>query len=159
MAAMYAVYHRTDGLKTIAKRVHGVFQLFAIELAKLGVALPNGEAFDLVKALEAKHINFRAFDPKLVSASFDETHYPEDVHAIIAALKEAGDGKVSESFARTKPFLQQHIFNSTPSETEMMRYMTMLQHKGQSLTTSMVFPQFMQHEIEFRGVPRIMQSA
>ena len=144
MAAMYAVYHRTDGLKTIAKRVHGVSQLFASELAKLGVALPNGEAFfdtvtfdvsplssaDLVKALEAKDINLRAFDSKLVSASFDETHYPEDVHAIIAALKEAGvkgtatpaqlavDGRVSEAFARTKPFLQQHIFNSIHSETE-----------------------------------------
>ena len=144
MAAMYAVYHRTDGLKTIAKRVHGVSQLFASELAKLGVALPNGEALsdtvvfdvspfssaDLVKALEAKHINLGAFDPKLVSASFDETHYPEDVHAIIAVLKEAGvegtatpaqlavDGKVPEAFTRTKPFLQQHIFNSIPSETE-----------------------------------------
>ena len=85
-----------------------------------------------------------------MSASFDETHYPEDVHAVIAALKEAGvkgtatpaqlavDGKVPEAFARTKPFLQQHIFNSIHSETEMMRYMTMLQHKDLSLTTSMI---------------------
>ena len=141
--------HWTDGLKTIAKRVHGVSQLFASELAKLGIALPNGEAFfdtvvldvsplssaDLVKALEATHINSCAFDPKLVSASFDEKHFPEDVHAIMATLKEAGvkgtatpaqlaiDGKVSEAFARTKPFLQQHIFNFIHSETEMMRYM------------------------------------
>ena len=45
------LYHRTDGLKTIAKRVHGVSQLFA---------------------------------------SFDETQYPEDVHTVIATLKEAG---------------------------------------------------------------------
>ena len=70
---------------------------------------------DLVMALEAKHINLRALDPKLVYASFDETHYPEDVHAINAALKEAGvkgtatpaqlvvNGKVPEAFARTKP--------------------------------------------------------
>ena len=158
MAAMYAVYHRTDGLKTIAKRVHGVSQLFASELAKLGEAFFDAVAFDvstfysadLVKATEAKHINLRAFDPELVSAFFDETHYPEDVHAIIAALKESGvkgtatpdqlavDGKVPEAFARTKPFLQQHIFNSIHSETEMMRYMTMLQHKDLSLTTSMI---------------------
>ena len=40
MAAMKAVYHRTDGLKTIAKRV---------ALAILGTSLPNGEAsFDTV---------------------------------------------------------------------------------------------------------------
>ena len=111
LAARYAVYHRTDGLKTIAKRVHGVFQLFA---------------------------------------SFDETHYPEDVHANSTVLKEAGvkstatpaqqavDGKVTEVFARTKPHLQQHIFNSIHSEIEMMRYMTMSQHKDLYLTTSMI---------------------
>ena len=108
---VYTVVHRTGGLKTIAKRVHGVSQLFS---------------------------------------SFDETHYLEDVHAIIAAVKEAGvkstatpaqlavDGKVPEAFARTKPFLQQHIFNSIHSETEMMRYMTILKHKDLSLTTSMI---------------------
>ena len=47
MAAMYAVYHRTDGLKTIAKRVHGVSQLFASELAKLGEAFFDTVAFDV----------------------------------------------------------------------------------------------------------------
>jgi len=164
MSAMYAIYHRTDGLKAIAKRVHGVAQLFASELAKLGVPLPNGEDFfdtvtfnvsplsptDVARALEAQHINLRALDDQCVSASFDETHYPADVHAVIAALKEAGvkgtatashlavDGRVPEAFARTKPFLQQHIFNSIHSETEMMRYMTKLQHKDLSLTTSMI---------------------
>ena len=61
MAARYAVYHRTDGLKTIVKRVQGVSQLFASELIS-----PLSSA-DLVKAFEAKHINF------------DETYYPEDV--------------------------------------------------------------------------------
>ena len=73
---------------------------------------------DLVKTLEAKHINI------------DEMHYT-DVHAIIAAQKEtvvkgtaAEDGKVSETLARTKLYLQQHILNFMHSETEMMRYMT-----------------------------------
>ena len=60
---VYTVVHRMDGLKTIAKRVQGVSQLFSL---------------------------------------FDETYYPED------------------------------------SETEMMRYMTMLQHKDLSLTISMI---------------------
>ena len=56
-----AAYHRTDGLKTIVKRVQGVSQLFASELIS-----PLSSA-DLVKTFEAKHINF------------DETYYPEDV--------------------------------------------------------------------------------
>ena len=43
-----------------------------------------------------------------------------------------------KEFDGTKPFLQQHIFNFTHSETEMMRYMTMLQHTDLSLTTSMI---------------------
>ena len=129
-------HHRTARLKTIAKRV---------ELAKLGIALPNGEtsfdtvtfdvstlsSADLVKALEAKQIN----------ESFDETHYTEDVHAIIAALKEAGvkdTAPLPEAFTRTKPFLQQHIFNSIHSVTEMMLYMTRSQHKDLFLTISMI---------------------
>merc|ERR1719159_1743978 len=37
MAAMYAVSHRSDGLKKIAKRVHGFAQLFANELGNAGV--------------------------------------------------------------------------------------------------------------------------
>ena len=86
---VYTVVHRTDGLKTIAKRVHSVSQLFSF---------------------------------------FNETYFPEDVHAIINVLKEAGvkstatpaqltvDGEVSEAFARTKLFMQQH----KSSETSMI---------------------------------------
>ena len=111
MAAMKAVYHRTDGLKTIAKRV---------ALAILRTPLPNGEACfdtvvfdlfsaDLVKTLKAKHI------------LPDETHYTEDVHTIIADLKEAGvKGTAEKVPGRTKLYLQQHIFNFTHSVTEMM---------------------------------------
>merc|ERR1719160_2032961 len=39
MAAMYAVYHKTDGLKRIAKRVHGMAQTFANELGKAGIPM------------------------------------------------------------------------------------------------------------------------
>merc|ERR1719450_756709 len=37
MAAMYAVYHRKDGLQQIARRVHGMAQLFTQQLSQLGV--------------------------------------------------------------------------------------------------------------------------
>ena len=71
MSAMNAVDHRTDELKTIAKQE---------ELAKLGFDtvlfdVQTLSSADLVKTLEAKHINI------------DEMHYT-DVHAIIAAQKE-----------------------------------------------------------------------
>ena len=153
MAAMKAVHYRTDGLKTIAKRV---------ALAKLGTALPNREtssdtvtfyvttlsSADLVKALNAKQI------------IFDEMHYTEDVHTIIADLKETGEkgtaDKLPETHARAKFYLQQHIFNFTHSVTEMMRYMT---HKDLSLTTSMISLGSCTKKIEFRGVPHNVQLA
>ena len=150
MAAMKAVHYRTDGLKNIAKRV---------ALAKLGTALPNREtssdtvtfdvttlsSADLVKTLEAKHI--------------DKMYFTEDVHTIIADLKEAGvkgtAEKVPETVGRTKLYLQQHIFNFTHSVTEMML------HDAQGsvpedLDDSL---RFMHHDNEFRGVPHNEQLA
>ena len=87
-------------------------------MAKLGIDtvtfdITNPSFVDLVKTLEAKHI--------------DAMHYTEDVHIIIVDLEEtdvkgttAVDGQVPETFARTKFYLQQHIFNFTHSVTEMM---------------------------------------
>ena len=112
-------------------------------MAKLGRALPKGEtsfdavtfevstlsSADLVKALEAKQIN----------ESFDETHYTEDVHAIIAALKEAGvKGTATPAQQGFVPYLQQHIFNFLYSVTEMMLDRTRSQHKDLFLTISMI---------------------
>merc|ERR1719356_1560382 len=39
MAAMYGVYHRTDGLNKIARKVHAMAQLFAKEVAKAGIPI------------------------------------------------------------------------------------------------------------------------
>merc|ERR1711972_979301 len=48
------------------------------------------------------------------------------------------NGEVPAEFARTSPFLQQEIFNSIFSETEMMRYMFSLQLKDLALDKSMI---------------------
>jgi len=45
---------------------------------------------------------------------------------------------MSAEFARNGPFLQQKIFNSIYSETEMMRYMFNLQLKDLALDKSMI---------------------
>uniref|UniRef100_A0A7S1S2H2 Glycine cleavage system P protein n=1 Tax=Alexandrium catenella TaxID=2925 RepID=A0A7S1S2H2_ALECA len=164
MAGMYAVYHRSDGLQHIARRVHGLAQLFTSELQKVGVPLPNPKAFfdtvaldvspacpaTIVEQLQAKELNCRALDAKHLTVSFDESHAEADVHALVAALKAAGvggtasatttvvDGNMPAEFARTGPFLQQNIFNSIWSETEMMRYMHTLQLKDLALDKSMI---------------------
>jgi len=162
MSGMYAVYHRKEGLQTISRRVHGMAQLFASKLGAEGVAMPNGDKyFDTVafevpsatafaKACEAKHVNLRVLGDKLVSASFDETHMTSDVEDLVKILKECGlkgsgattsvtvDGKIPAEFERTGEFLNQKIFNSIFSETEMMRYIAKLERKDLSLTTSMI---------------------
>ena len=48
------------------------------------------------------------------------------------------DREVPAEFARTSPFLQQEIFNSIFSETQMMRYMFSLQLKDLALDKSMI---------------------
>merc|ERR1712048_1035080 len=94
--------------------------------------------------------NLRALSDGRLLANFDEAHVEADVHALVKELRAAGlsgsstpknvivDGNLPEAFARTGAFLQQGIFNSIHSETEMMRYMTKLQSKDLSLDRSMI---------------------
>lgn len=79
MAAMYAVYHGPEGLKTIAERVHGLAATFAYGLKKLGTVDPQGiPFFDTVKikcsdskaianAAYKKEMNLRILDSNAVS--------------------------------------------------------------------------------------------
>jgi len=162
MAGMYAVYHRKDGLQKIAQRVHGLAQLFASEAQKAGLCVSSTAAFfdtvtietpkakAVAQALEQQKMNVRVLDDKTLAASFDETHLEGDIKALVGALKAAGagstasnlaiavDGKLPADFARTGAFLEQKIFNSISSETELMRYMHTLQKKDLALDTSMI---------------------
>ena len=69
-------HHRTDGLKTIAKRV---------ELAKLDTAL-----YDILVTFDVSTLSSADLVKTLIPKHIDEMHYTEDVHAIITALKDAG---------------------------------------------------------------------
>lgn len=166
MAAMYAVFHRKDGLQKIAKKVHALAQIFAKKAGSMGLAVATTTNFfdtvtfdvspmsptTLVEQLQGKQLNLRAIDSTRVSASFDETHSAEVVDNLISALRAAGlgsstptaaadivvDGELPSAFARNGPFLQQTIFNSIYSETEMMRYMLKLQLKDLALDKSMI---------------------
>jgi len=82
MAAMYAVYHGPEGLKTIAQRVHGLAGVFAQGLKKLGtVEVQDHPFFDTVKiktanahaiadAARKNEINLRVVDGNTVSVAF-----------------------------------------------------------------------------------------
>lgn len=161
MAAMYAVYHGPDGLKNIAKRVALLAQVLGDSFAEAGLKLHNTNFFDTVTvtvadskavkaAAEARGINFRYHAGNMIGISLDETTTSTDVLDIIQVVLNS-DQPVSFSvdeqtslehiptaLTRTSEFLTQQVFNSHHSETQMMRYIKMLENKDLSLNTSMI---------------------
>ncbi len=163
MAAMYAVYHGSEGLTDIAKRISLLTQTLATELQDAGFELQNKSYFDTVtfkvnnpgkikEVAELHEMNFHFPSDELVTISLDETTTKNDVLNIINvfASSENRDTSVATfdheslltnipaALTRTSEFLLHPVFNSYHSETEMMRYLKMLENKDLSLTTSMI---------------------
>ena len=166
MAAMYAVYHGSEGLKKIALRTHYAAATVANGLAKAGVKIITKNFFDTFrfeiddaahfKTVAEKHAcNFYypgdgtvglSMD-EVSSTSFDDTL--EDLKNIFAA-SESIDVKFEiadttdclfsglESLKRGSSFLTHPVFNTHRSESQMMRYLKSLENKDLSLNTSMI---------------------
>ncbi|HSB93438.1 MAG TPA: aminomethyl-transferring glycine dehydrogenase [Flavitalea sp.] len=163
MAAMYAVYHGGEGLKTIATRITLLAKSLSDELLRCGYKNVNESYFDTLKIktdnaasireiAERHGVNFRYYDNHLIGISIDETTTPADILEIISIFQESSDKSISNlhidldvefnhipgSLKRTSPFLTHAVFNTHHSETEMMRYMKSLENKDLSLNTSMI---------------------
>jgi glycine dehydrogenase len=163
IASMYAVWHGPEGLTTIARRIHRRTALLAAGLEQLGHTLASDVYFDticveiagsstadIIAAAAQREINLRrAGDGKIIVA-LDETVTDDDVQALLTifaggspspeteGLAEGLDDRFDERFARTSEFLTHPVFNSHHSETEMLRYMRMLESRDLSLTHSMI---------------------
>ena len=161
MAAMYAVYHGTVGLKKIADTIHNHAQSIDQQLQSLGINQVNEFYFDTLlvkgidtanlKKLAAKHeVNFHYFADGSVGITVDETTTLNDIHAVVdlfeqltgkkatalnAAVKNAN---LPSELVRTSSYLQHPVFNLHHSETQMMRYIKQLENKDLSLNTSMI---------------------
>ncbi len=164
ISAMYAAYHGPTGLKAIAQRVRNLTQLLAAGLGKLGYNLGSGTYFDtltvstgprggaeLLKLADAQRVNLRAFDNGAVGLSLDETTSLTDVDALLAifnggtapafeakSLAKAALTPLPSEFARQSKYLSHEVFNSYHSETELLRYMRLLESRDLSLTVSMI---------------------
>jgi glycine dehydrogenase len=163
MAAMYAVYHGAEGLKDIAKRISLLTETLAEYLQESGYELLNKYYFDtltfkinnrqkLEEISQAHGMNFHFSSDDLVTVSLDETTAKSDVLNILNVFNLAKDAATSaitfdneadlknipESLQRTSSFLLHPVFNKYHSETEMMRYLKMLENKDLSLTHSMI---------------------
>lgn len=167
-AAMYAVYHGSEGLKQIASRVHGFTHVLKEQVENLGFKITNGAFFDTltidtsnVKGGAAKvHgiarealINLREVDSKHVGVTLDESCSVEDLVLLIniftratgsspvtfSSLSEpSSSSPVPASLHRTTEFMPHSVFNSHHSETEMLRYIYNLQSKDLGLVHAMI---------------------
>lgn len=162
IAAMYAVYHGPDGLRHIARRVHGLASIMAAGAKELGfktrsemffdtvtINVGEGKAASVVAAAVAKDYNIRQMDENCVSIAFDETSTLEDVNALFSILAGGSCSFTAESlaegvtqnvgdFCRTSDYLTHPVFNTYHSEHEMLRYLARLEAKDLSLCHSMI---------------------
>ncbi len=164
MSGMYAQYHGPEGLKSIASHIHKSACTIAHSLKDMGFRILNSMFFDTIKislrgkvlsetvkslALEAG-MNFYYPDTSTVIISTDEIITFKEINRIVAIFakalgKEAQrvttycDCKcISDKVLRKSDFLKEGTFNMYHSETEMMRYIKMLERKDYSLTHSMI---------------------
>ena len=168
MAGMYGVYHGPKGLKDIASRVHALTNILAKELVALGYTLHNAHYFDTLtidvkcdkKLLTTinetalkNEVNFFYSCNNFVSISLDETTLPEDVEAIVRIFasaagksttfvcpQEATDSNLAlpSALVRSSSYLTHPVFNTHHTESQLMRYIKLLENKDLSLTKSMI---------------------
>jgi glycine dehydrogenase len=160
MAGMYAVYHGPRGLKYIANKVHSSTATLADALEKMGLYQTNSSFFDTItfKAdaklvrpeAEKNEVNFFYPDENTVSIALNEATSLKDLQQIVdifaSALSKEGlkidsildKTVINGSVKRTSTFLENAVFNSYHSETQLMRYIKKLERKDLALNHSMI---------------------
>lgn len=160
MAGMYAVYHGPKGLKYIAEKVHASTTTLADALEKMGLFQTNSTFFDtitvkadakLVSAVAEKNeVNFFYPDANTVSIALNEATSLKDLQQIIDIFASALSKEevridslldktaISGNVQRTSTYLENVVFNSYHSETQLMRYIKKLERKDLALNHSMI---------------------
>jgi glycine dehydrogenase len=163
IAALYAIYHGPEGLRTIAGKVHRMTQILAAGLQRLGYEIVHNEFFDTLtvhtpgqanriaaRALESR-INLRVVDADHLGISFDESTRRENLLALwrvfatkaeqaldIDALDAQADECIPSALQRTSEFMTHPVFQLYHAETEMLRYLRWLAAKDVGLDRSMI---------------------
>jgi glycine dehydrogenase len=164
MSGMYAQYHGPEGLKSISTHIHRSALTISHYLKDMGYKPANSMIFDTLKislrgnisvdiirklALEAE-VNFFYPDDSTVILSTDEITTFSEISIILKIFASAA-GKppvnvtgycdckgIDDKLLRKSEFMKGGTFNKYHSETEMMRYIKMLERKDFSLTHSMI---------------------
>ena len=160
MAGMYAVYHGPKGLEHIANDIHNKTVSLSNTLKTLGFQQSNTSFFDTLhiaadaKAIkadaESHKINFFYPNENEVVLSLNETTTVDDLNLIVSIFAKSINTNaieieniseanvITSNLKRQSTFLQEPIFNSHHSETELMRYIKLLERKDLALNHSMI---------------------
>lgn len=154
MAGMYAVYHGAEGIRAIAKRIHGKTKDLATALSAGGYHIVHDQFFDTIRIglnnipddeiknrAEFSNMNFRYYDNGDVGIALDETVSPGDLSDILTVFKTEKSSRTNGfdlQDARANDFLTHSVFSNYHTETEMMRYLHRLETKDLTLNTSMI---------------------
>ena len=154
MSGFYAAYHGAEGLKKIATRILKYRQTLQKALRWCGIEVDESEGFDTVRfksflALEGFNARYEnghtlitidectTLDElkQLVDSQLDMTNKFDTIDHVVDSI---GDYHWLGIPERTKPWMQQEVFNNYQSETNMMRYINELVQKDFSLVNGMV---------------------
>ncbi len=161
MASMFAVFHGPKGLKDIALTVSNRAKTLGDHLLKLGVEVTSKNYFDTISVVvddkiklksiaKEKGYNFNYYFKDLVTISVDETTSFRDIKNIldvfsqyqeklmVSVSRDQTEVGFNDLFKREHSFLTQSVFNRYHSETEMMRYLKLLENKDLSLVHGMI---------------------
>ncbi|MFT9016725.1 MAG: aminomethyl-transferring glycine dehydrogenase [Acetobacter sp.] len=163
IAGMYAVYHGPEGLKAIARRVHGFGVTLAAGLRALGVAVVDQPLFDtlsvdagaaapdLLARARGAGLNLRDAGGGRIGISLDETTTARTVNAVwgvfcpdaeqvarMAAKLPAPSCALPAGLVRQSAFMRQAVFSSCRSETDMLRYLRRLSDQDLALDRTMI---------------------
>ncbi|MCD2260460.1 aminomethyl-transferring glycine dehydrogenase [Psychroserpens luteolus] len=160
MAGMYTVYHGPKGLEFIASDIHNKAVTLSNTLKALGFEQINTNFFDTlhlkadaktIKAeAESNNINFYYPSDDEVVLSINEPTTLAELNAIVSVFaksvnKDAIDissitegNEINDALKRQTEFLQEPVFNTHHSETELMRYIKSLERKDLALNHSMI---------------------
>jgi glycine dehydrogenase len=161
VAGMYAAYHGPKGIRAIAERVHRLAKQLAAGLERGSLKVKHPHFFDTVcfaappaklagwlNAAKSRQMNFRQLSAGEIAIAIDETTKPSDIQDLLAVF-DASDLSVDQlSMAadrtdrllqpRRGPILTHPVFNQYHSETEMLRYLKLLENRDFSLAHGMI---------------------
>ncbi|GAB2728893.1 aminomethyl-transferring glycine dehydrogenase [Nocardia thraciensis] len=150
VAAMYASYHGADGLRAIARRVHGYAERLAVGLGEavvherffdtVLVRVPGGAEAVVAKA-QGRGVNLRLVDADHVAVACDEATTEDHLAIVLDSF--GADGVPSRTAmpsieTRTSEYLTHPAFTRYHTETAMLRYLRQLSDKDLALDRSMI---------------------